>query len=66
MQRKPYLIDRRTGVVYEPVAASRTDTAPPPWPRPLGTYDRLKRLLHLKPPSANQGELAVLWCAVLG
>jgi hypothetical protein len=51
VQRKTYLIDRRTGVVYENIKAGTTVA----WPRPVGVWDRMKRLLHLKPRSANSG-----------
>lgn len=51
LQRKRYLIDRRTGTVYEPIGR---DTA---WPRPMGTFDRNKRILNLKPAAASSADL---------
>jgi hypothetical protein len=51
VQRKSYLIDRRTGVVYEHPPAGEQGC----WPQPMGTYDRTTRILRRRPASATTG-----------
>ena len=51
-QRKRYLVDNRTGIVYERPATTASNV----WPKVVGTWDRVRRVLTPKSTAARSGK----------
>ncbi len=50
-QRKRYLVDNLTGIVYERPATTASNV----WPKVVGTWDRVRRVLTPKSTAARSG-----------